>query len=493
MRRAAPLLSFMLLAAAPETGVFDTAAVFRSVLEPEQARALSNEEHLGALAGALTPQQRQVVESKLRDAESAATEPRDLAAIHKGYLALKDTEGAWRIGDALVGRYPQSAVGFTMRGQAAELRGDSAGAAAQAREALLRNPNDRAAHALLRLTEGRGSSDAATPPSTRDGTSFVAGDFSVAASHGVSAEALSLMEQAVAAQKDRDFPRVWALARTAMNSDPKSETVRRFYAEVEKKRRSLAQEQVGLYAAMRRREAENRAQQQVALDLEAARREARRRGIPPLLPLSAGGVLLALGIMVWNHGLREEARRQGEELKRAGAATLIVAGCAGLSYGATQLLLSAPSAGPPAAAYANAAGVVGRSMPIVAKAGTTAAATVGGAKVLLEGMLSKASGEGQSPENASQQGQTSRPREIKFGSHKSATKWQNQMTQRGWTEDQIREAIERGERFQAPNMVNPSNSATRYVHPTTGRYVVIDDVTNEILQVGADGFIPPAL
>lgn len=77
-----------------------------------------------------------------------------------------------------------------------------------------------------------------------------------------------------------------------------------------------------------------------------------------------------------------------------------------------------------------------------------------------------------------------------FGAHKSATTWQNQMNNRGWTVDQINEAIEKGEQFSAPNDVNPGNAATRYVNPTTGRYVVMDNVTNEILQLGGDGFIP---
>ena len=36
--------------------------------------------------------------------------------------------------------------------------------------------------------------------------------------------------------------------------------------------------------------------------------------------------------------------------------------------------------------------------------------------------------------------------------------------------------------------MNKSNSATRYVHPTTGKSVVVDDVTREVLHVGGPGF-----
>ena len=37
-------------------------------------------------------------------------------------------------------------------------------------------------------------------------------------------------------------------------------------------------------------------------------------------------------------------------------------------------------------------------------------------------------------------------------------------------------------------MVNKANGATRYVHPTTGQSVVIDDVTKEFLHVGGKEF-----
>lgn len=62
------------------------------------------------------------------------------------------------------------------------------------------------------------------------------------------------------------------------------------------------------------------------------------------------------------------------------------------------------------------------------------------------------------------------------------------MEKRGWTRAQIDEAFAKGEPFSAPNRVNPGNTATRYKHPDTGRSVVIDDVTHEILQVGGDDF-----
>jgi Colicin E5 ribonuclease domain len=76
-------------------------------------------------------------------------------------------------------------------------------------------------------------------------------------------------------------------------------------------------------------------------------------------------------------------------------------------------------------------------------------------------------------------------RSPKLGAHKSAEKWQNQLRRRGWTLEQINEAIATGKRYPAPNYVNQGNTATRYVSPRTGQSVVVDDQTGEILHVGA--------
>ena len=75
-----------------------------------------------------------------------------------------------------------------------------------------------------------------------------------------------------------------------------------------------------------------------------------------------------------------------------------------------------------------------------------------------------------------------------YGGFKSSTKWANQLSKRGWTEKQIGEAIAKGKQFNAVNNVNKANAATRYVHPTTGQSVVIDNVTKELLHVGGKGF-----
>ena len=63
------------------------------------------------------------------------------------------------------------------------------------------------------------------------------------------------------------------------------------------------------------------------------------------------------------------------------------------------------------------------------------------------------------------------------------------MAHRGWTPQQITEAIQNGLQFPAVNNVNPAHTATRYMHPTTGRSVVVDNVTREVIHVGGGGFI----
>lgn len=79
-------------------------------------------------------------------------------------------------------------------------------------------------------------------------------------------------------------------------------------------------------------------------------------------------------------------------------------------------------------------------------------------------------------------------RKWSYGSNKSPEKWANQLRSRGWTEEQIDEAIEHGQQYKAQNNINPAHGATRFVNPTTGQSVVLDDVTGEVIHVGRPGF-----
>jgi len=61
------------------------------------------------------------------------------------------------------------------------------------------------------------------------------------------------------------------------------------------------------------------------------------------------------------------------------------------------------------------------------------------------------------------------------------------MAKRGWTAAQIEEAVAEGERWPAFDLAT-GRPATRYVHPYTGRSVIIDDLTGEVIHVGGDDF-----
>jgi Colicin E5 ribonuclease domain len=81
--------------------------------------------------------------------------------------------------------------------------------------------------------------------------------------------------------------------------------------------------------------------------------------------------------------------------------------------------------------------------------------------------------------------------EWTLGAHKSPTKWENQMRQRGWDKEKITDTIKNGREHAAPNKVNPSNTANRY--EKGGKFIVRDDKTKEIIQLGDSGFKPNKL
>ena len=59
------------------------------------------------------------------------------------------------------------------------------------------------------------------------------------------------------------------------------------------------------------------------------------------------------------------------------------------------------------------------------------------------------------------------------------------MRARGWTEEAIREALATTP-IPATGKLGP---ALRYVHPTSGKSVVVDAATGEIFHVGGEGFL----
>ena len=68
--------------------------------------------------------------------------------------------------------------------------------------------------------------------------------------------------------------------------------------------------------------------------------------------------------------------------------------------------------------------------------------------------------------------------------YSNESKLRAQMARRGWSEAQIVEALQ----TQGIPTRGKEGPATRYVHPTTGRSVVVDDATGAVFHVGGDGF-----
>jgi len=62
-------------------------------------------------------------------------------------------------------------------------------------------------------------------------------------------------------------------------------------------------------------------------------------------------------------------------------------------------------------------------------------------------------------------------------------KIQKDMVSRGWTPDQIDDAVKYGDRIDAINKIN-GDPATRYINPDTRQSVVVDNTTNQVIQVG---------
>lgn len=63
-------------------------------------------------------------------------------------------------------------------------------------------------------------------------------------------------------------------------------------------------------------------------------------------------------------------------------------------------------------------------------------------------------------------------------------KLRKQMRKRGWTEQQIREALQ----TRGIPIIGRVHAGKRHVHPTTGKSLAVDDVTHEIFHLGGEGF-----
>lgn len=66
------------------------------------------------------------------------------------------------------------------------------------------------------------------------------------------------------------------------------------------------------------------------------------------------------------------------------------------------------------------------------------------------------------------------------------------MKKRGWVLEQIQEAITTGRQLPANNHIHKDNGAIRYIHPQTGKSIIIDMVTRELIHIGKKDFLYPS-
>lgn len=66
------------------------------------------------------------------------------------------------------------------------------------------------------------------------------------------------------------------------------------------------------------------------------------------------------------------------------------------------------------------------------------------------------------------------------------------MKKRGWVLEQIQEAIITGRQLPANNHIHKDNGAIRYIHPQTGKSIIIDMVTRELIHIGKKDFLYPS-
>ncbi|MGD9816790.1 MAG: polymorphic toxin-type HINT domain-containing protein [Hyphomonadaceae bacterium] len=80
----------------------------------------------------------------------------------------------------------------------------------------------------------------------------------------------------------------------------------------------------------------------------------------------------------------------------------------------------------------------------------------------------------------------------RLGGHKNFLAWMNRIRIGGWSSDAITNTIRQGQRYPVRNNVNPANGASLYLEPGgTGRFVVVDNVTGDVLMVSRPNQLPP--
>ena len=77
-----------------------------------------------------------------------------------------------------------------------------------------------------------------------------------------------------------------------------------------------------------------------------------------------------------------------------------------------------------------------------------------------------------------------------FVLNKNWKNWGNYMSKRGWSGKDIQQTLLKGKwgPYSGTNYLNPGNSMSIVTNPITGKSLIIDNITKEIIQLGGTGF-----
>lgn len=285
-------------------------------------------------AGSLPPEQYQQFVAKFRadlDSLMTRTPPtpanQGLQAQILSRLGGQDRENAGENLAQALERNPNSPELLRAQGQILYEQRDFPAAAEAARRAWEASGHkDKVAWALLKMSEGRVSG---SPGSAGEAAKAplplqtAASDWTIPQNHDISPQAMGHIQKAIASQTQGDLAATWASAQAAMNADPKSKAVQKFYEAVRTGRvqtqetQAFIQNAVQALGAGRGEEAiawaqkayerspgedtkavlEDVRQRSVALSPAPEKAQTPRGGSPLLPLLAAGGAgLTALGL-----------------------------------------------------------------------------------------------------------------------------------------------------------------------------------------------------
>lgn len=417
--------------------------VFTESLKPEQIIPLGKKPTPEQLAAAMTPEQKDGARRKLKEVEEHTSDTGELDQIARGYALLNASADVFRVAMRRQGLLPQDSHDLSVAASAAYSQGHTEQALRLVAEALARNPEDQQARdlALLMTPKTIGANLKLQDPFKGAAAENGADTTPVAGGKGAtqrspSPAAGAAMRQAIQARRAGDMTQTLKSALDAMRADPTNPTVQEFYGFVIKDRtkqmRRLQQTMSYLDQAV---DAENAGHGNVALafaekalasgpsspvldkflaDLRAraaqkpAAAPAQKTSpssagkLPPVVPIGTGGLLLALGTLLWRSGGQEKAEAWWADTKRTAAMGMIGIGVAGMIYGGGAMI----GAFTPTPALALASGGTAGAAVVVdgAAIGQGTAITAASAKLASTGLsLSKSQSQGEATTSGANQ------------------------------------------------------------------------------------------